>query len=674
MSFLSSGFFLSATETKLQDSPVPSAVPVVTPEEAEKLNEYALFLSTVKTTVVEGEIIEKSELPDPQKSDYPNCRFTAHFTGNSIKNGEPCPKEVVLIFEGFQNYTVLKNNEIKKGDKIECRIIPYDVLPEEEQSTQQADDLNIYTLDNYYVLSSNKISHFSDSKIMPSSGIFFSNGNNNYISIYERHINQPLSKRIIDEQAKAIETTLKLINAELENYDENQIGTINDRFKDIWNNEMKKDPDGFNRIGNIVWRNVDDSFWCLPVNYTFVPQERVLSPDIVTFFKDIKEALDANGVQLIVSLVPHMYSISSRVINKDYCHIPDIQTAMVAKQLLENGIETIYASNEILENYNKFQFAYFYPDDGHPSDTAQDVLSDILEKRIRRFYPEIQIDCLDSNLFEIKQMPHVYGDKEKFQWPTNCDIGQEEPKTSYTNREVFYDGKKLPSDPKSPFLVIGNSFIRTPMDSPCSLPTLLSYKSNYPIDYVLVYNEGPFVQFPRNLIANPERYLKDKKVLIFQVGLTHLFDMTHQFCSVKQIDEGLALLTNKKMLSTHIPKSSTEERPPVKEEILQSLRNPIFFTVGKNGEEVEIARLSLNSIDETKQIVCLVPSIAFRSSASISLCVNGLIQQVPSFYSRPDYVPLSFIIPPGTHELIITAVSNSQTKCFFAISNIQIYQ
>ena len=101
-------------KTLTQDSPVtinqkakPAAVPAATAEEAEKLNSFAIFLTEVKKTVVEGEIIERSELPDPKTSDYPNCRFTAHFNGNSIKSGEPCPKEMAFIIEGFENFSML---------------------------------------------------------------------------------------------------------------------------------------------------------------------------------------------------------------------------------------------------------------------------------------------------------------------------------------------------------------------------------------------------------------------------------------------------------------------------------------------------------------------------------------------------------------------------------------
>ena len=130
----------------------------------------------MKKTIVEGEIVKRSDLPDPKKSDYPNCRFAVHFKGNTIISGEPCPKELVLIVEGFENYRILSTNNLKAGDKVLCAILPFDQLPEDYQSTQQSDDLELFLLERYYVLDIKTIRRFTDSELAPASGVFFSSG------------------------------------------------------------------------------------------------------------------------------------------------------------------------------------------------------------------------------------------------------------------------------------------------------------------------------------------------------------------------------------------------------------------------------------------------------------------------------------------------------------------
>ncbi len=382
------------TVAETKSMPAPTAVPVVSAEEAVKLNEFAIFLADIKKTVVEGEIVERSELPDPQKSDYPNCRFSVHFTGNSIKSGEPCPRDIVLVVEGFSNYKILATNDIAAGDKIECSIIPFDALSEEYKSTQQADDLNLFLLDNYYVIDIKKINSFTDNAIMPKSGILFLDGCESYISIYEREINPPISPEFIKSKEKCIEAELRKMDELLNGYDETRIKEINTEFSTAWKREKEKDIEGYNRLGTYVWRNVDSSFWCLPINYnTLIPKFNKLTDETLDCFSALREACEANGVQLIVAMVPNNYVISSRIINEHFRNIPDIQMATYVKQLSEIGIEAVYTADSVVSNYNRFEFAYNYPLDYHPADTTQDVISELIAKRVERYeFGDVKLD------------------------------------------------------------------------------------------------------------------------------------------------------------------------------------------------------------------------------------------------------------------------------------------
>lgn len=215
-------------------------------------------------TILEGEITERSLLPSPEKSDYPNCRFTAHFIGNSIISGEACPRELALVIEGFENYTIKETDNLKVGDKIVCSVFPFDNLSDEYKSTQIADDLNLFLLENYYVVDIHKINAFTDYATMPSSGIFFSNDKDNYISIFNRHINPPFSQKAKDAQKAAIQYNYNLANNLLKDYDSETIEKINELFSVAWNKEMSLDNGNYNRVGEYVWRNINESFWCLP--------------------------------------------------------------------------------------------------------------------------------------------------------------------------------------------------------------------------------------------------------------------------------------------------------------------------------------------------------------------------------------------------------------------------
>ena len=196
----------------------------------------------VGTTYLEGEIIERSALPDPKKSDYPNCRYTVQFVGNVIKGGIPCPKEMSLIFDGFEDYKTLRTDTLKKGDKIIGTVIPYDTLSEEEQSVQQADDLNLFALENYYVLNARKINEYAygDDAFFPSSGIYFREDRKEHISIYNRNINPPITKELQELQARAISEDLDRINKMLNDFDEERIKEINAKFSQKMENRSSR--------------------------------------------------------------------------------------------------------------------------------------------------------------------------------------------------------------------------------------------------------------------------------------------------------------------------------------------------------------------------------------------------------------------------------------------------
>jgi len=522
-----------------------SAVSALSGDQADQTNGFALLgkkIQNTNVTIVEGKLSERSELPDPAQSEYPDCRYTAHFFGNSILSGEPCPRELNLIIEGFSGYTALPSNDLKKGDKIRCTIIPFDNLKEEHKTTQQADDLSLYSLESYYVLDVRTVDSFVDYGPFPPSGILFSDSSYRSMphdtSIYDRKINPPLSPEIVEEQKASIREDLKKMNDLLGLYDENRIRSINHAFEEAWQQEYENDAEGRNRIGNIVWRNMDGSFWALPLDYTFLSEPDTLSRKTLDSFIALRDFFESNGVQLIVSLVPDLYVISSRVINRAFRDIPDLQTATYVKQLSEAGIETVYPSDAIIADYNRFPFAYWFPENNHPADTTQDVISDILANRLKRY--DIA-PCLSSSMFQVNDSPCEGADAVKALFPENCDIGGYEAKSVYLCKFITYDGKPVPRTEDAPILICGNSFVRTPMGEPESLLCLLSMKTLSTVDCMRLDGRGPLTTLIARIPLNPDRFLKGRKVCIFQFGTNALTEVNQKgnICNIRDIDQVL---------------------------------------------------------------------------------------------------------------------------------------
>lgn len=161
-------------------------------------------------------------------------------------------------------------------------------------------------------------------------------------------------------------------------------------------------------------------------------------------------------MQLIVSLVPDMYSIAARVINPEFRDVPDYRTAIFVRQLSAAGIETIYASDNIIAEHAKYPWAFFYPPNGHPSDTCQDVLASLMAERLERYHLPKN---LDPAKFSFVQRPNCYGGNLAYLFPENCDIGTNRAQTGYSNICVLYNGGEVWMASDSPILILGNSFI-----------------------------------------------------------------------------------------------------------------------------------------------------------------------------------------------------------------------
>lgn len=634
-----------------------------------QLEKYVLFvdreqIKREKRTLVEGTLTELSMIPDPKKSDYANCRFTAHLVGNSILDGVSCPKEINLVIEGFRNYKKLDTANLKVGDKVYCLMLPFENLSNTEKSTQQADDLNLFSLENYYCIGIKKVYEFHDQEF-PESGIYFNDIKMKYVSIFERHINPPIAPELVQEQKAAIAAELVKINAMLEPWTEAKKAETNKAFMLAWEKEKSKDVEkgkDYNRvkIGNTtyVWRNMDNSFWCLPVNYTLIGKYKPVSKEKMDALVALKDFLEANGCQFIVSLVPYFYDISARVINPDFKDVPDFATAYMVKQFLESGIETIYGSQEIIKKYNLYPFAFFFPDNHHPSDVTQDVLSDKMAEKLSRFR---FTKTLERNKISEKPMIHLYGN-DKYLFPKNCDIGKNIVNHTHTCRCILYDGNILRFKNDSPVLVFGNSFIETPMGPGFeSYPALLSAKLLIPLSVLQVNAMGSMTTIPLLFVSNPGKYLTGKKVVILQMGMKH-FKLDFEFNNVKNIDECNQMLSGKKIIKTLQVKGDTFSNASCN-----------FITVDKTKKTKIIEMEAHGNWDSSKEIVIAVNTFLFDYQ-NVKLLINGNYYKVKK---NSDYAPVHHslvpvLIPAGIDKIMVEISGTPGHK--ISIKNIQLFQ
>ncbi len=613
---------------------------------------------------MEGTIAEVSNLPDPKKSDYPNCRFIVRLVGHAILKGISSPKEVALVVEGFKDYKILPESNLKLGDKVSVVMMPFEDLPEEKKSTQVADDLNLFTLEQYYCINITKLTDFKIKDELSESNSHFTDNKIEHISVFSRHVNPPISNEYVKAQKDAIASDLAKINAMLEPYTNEKKKELNTAFNLAWEKEKAKDKDGYNRVKQnnttYVWRNINNSFWCLPEKYTFtyIPYS-VLTQKKLDALLALQHFLEANGCQFILSLVPHYHDIAARVINKDFSNIPAFRTAMVAKQLLEAGIETTYVSGELIKNYNRFPWSFFYPHDAHPSYNTQDVISDLLTEKLTRYHIE---KTLDEEKFATEFRSHIFTDREGYAYPNNCDIGENQPNTYYKCPFFTWDKQSVVNHAKmnSQILILGNSFIQRPYNY--ALSSLIAKKMQVSVSDLEIWGQGPTTEMIKRLFLNPEKHLWNKKVVVMQMGVTHVVGF--EYNNIQEMDMQRSLLNGKKCIKLI----------PVKSEYQSEIYTTPDVNVVKLDDSGHFSMVyHSNDIWDSKQPVVVGVNCWKLISQKLKMSVNQQNLNIMPYQDNVGKYHLSLInLPAGTDTITFEISGTAGHE--IAIKDIQFFQ
>lgn len=632
-------------------------------------------------TIVEGEITERSTLPAPESTDYPDCRYTAHFMGNAILSGLPCNKELSLSIDGFKNKSFLNTNSLKVGDKIKCAIVPIDSVPDNLTSIQEADELSLFTLDCYLATTIQRIKTYTDTTYLPVSATHFKSECFDFKSVFDLHINPPIADDLAKNQKERIQKDLEAANTMLQSF-ESAKETVEPKFQIAWSKEKERFPDDYNIIKRssndvLYWRNIDHSFWCLPARYTLVPETlSVLSKERLDALLAFRDFLEANGIQFIVSLVPDRYEIAARVINQEFSNIPVYQLLSYVKQLSEAGIECPYYPTEIIKHYNLFPLAYLFPFDTHPGSTVQSCISEVIGERLSCYHIPKQ---LEKSKFKHFQAPTMYDAvQKKYKWPDNCDIETNVAETCYTNDEIHYDGNVLKKDPDSCIMVIGNSFMQTPMgNSQNSLTAFLSERMLCTIDDYRVDQNGPMVTIIQRFFDNPEHFLKGKKILILQVSSSYLENESFVWNNIRTMDNHRMLLNGKKLVSTLSIKGEGFFAKEISSSVVQSAWESFagkHEIIINSEEKREILRANIKGLDKAKPFVCIVSTVRSSFFTTPTLTVNGISEPIPAGYTSNVLLwqDVYFSVPAGSSEIIIEV--QGQEGTIIGFNQVQIYQ
>ena len=99
----------------------------------------------------------RSPLPDPAKSNYDNCLYTAEIYVTRIESGKPIRHSILVALPGFLKRTLTQEAKYKIGDLIRMTLGKAVSMPESVKTMQRSDTLENDNLNFYYALSSKKL-------------------------------------------------------------------------------------------------------------------------------------------------------------------------------------------------------------------------------------------------------------------------------------------------------------------------------------------------------------------------------------------------------------------------------------------------------------------------------------------------------------------------------------
>ena len=473
-------------------------------------------------TVCLGSIESISNVPDINKTDYPDCYYTAKLVVKDILDGNPAPQNIQLLIPAFLNNKIDPLSAVmEKGNWI-VSIRPFSLATEKEQEIERVDEIESYLFTPYILVAASP----GNIPELTVSGIPILEGES-YVSPFDNPVNPPLPANYVEVSKREIKKELAKVNSIIEQVEDDE--SINTEFQLAWD-EKQKQYDALDSTR--IWAKEQNSFFALPRKWNLIPSSRI-TEDNVDAIVELDRLFKINGIQFIVQLVPDYRDIAALVLNPGFQKYGDQRSARAAKQLLERGVEVQYISDEIVKNAFDYERLFFYPEDFHPDEGAMDIMTTLMSQRFEMFGDLLPKD-LDVGLFSRENRDTGY--KDELKWPRNVDIGIHEAGLNVQVPYVLYNNEILEQNPDSKVLVFGNSFTQEPMTKNAYISYLAS-KIMHTCSCRAMGGESALTALLQLFLSNPEKYFKNKSIAVLPISITYLTDNRYVFTKVETVDE-----------------------------------------------------------------------------------------------------------------------------------------
>ena len=488
-------------------------------------------------TICLGEIEEISTVPDIKKSNYPDCYYTAKLVVKQILDGESVPEDIQLLIPAFLNNKIDPLSERMKVGEFKLSIRPFSSATKEEQEIEQVDEIDSFSFSPYILVNAYSYLipdlHESAIPILEE---------RNYAFPYKNPINPSLNEKYANDSIEVIRTELLKINNILSSLD-NDVNQINSEFQTTWNERSHQ----YNELNKTtIWAKEQNSYFALPKIWKLI-HPKAINDDNLQALKELNLFFKSQGIQFILQIVPDYRDIAALVLNPEFQKYGDQQSALVAKQLLEAGIETQYISDDLVKNAFNYERMFYYPNDFHPDQGATDIMTDRIAHRLKLLGDIFPIQYKKEH-FSTEYHDTTY--KDNLKWPSNCNIGTHEANTNVQTPHIYYEEKPISRNPQSKILLFGNSFLTNPYSD--AYNSYLTSKILYSSQSIPMGGLSPLTALPQLFLTETEKYLKDRIVAILPISISYLVSDA-SFLNVKQLNNTLEHKAKETMLFSLSP-------------------------------------------------------------------------------------------------------------------------
>lgn len=513
-----------ASVIKTEDNPTPTAIPVVTQEEAEKANQEAIALITAEkektepffilyeglrfdTISFEGTVRTVSPIPNPEENDYPNCLYSLLVDVNSFSttaSDKEIAPEIIINAPIIKDKKVVEAFRFLPGDKISCLCVEYEAMPHSIQEIQLSDSIQSFEHTMYYPISANHIDYLQPKRI---DGFA-----KQKIAI---HTVQPTPKdenaarrrkERIQEEIARIEEELKQHGGSFEMW-EKEYAPIAEKYKEMSGEEMS------------VW--IKDSFFSAGGKEG--EEIRYNTKQYIDGLKPYKEYLESKNIDLIVVRIPGKGDFAARVLaSDDYQENP----AWVKHyyECLKNDIEIVDPMPEMWKHRFDFPLFYYYKSEEiHPFEGTYYYCASVLSEVLKRYHIS-----KDQHSYSLKRVFHPLNTYTARKFPSlflyPSGNPTFDPQKPLEYNQVQRDGSVLEDfavNSGSPILFLSNSFFGCrDYTKDLGLPQYASFFLELVPDWL--YQPGGYSSLVRSLLTSNDDLLSGRKVVIL-VGMQRMW-------------------------------------------------------------------------------------------------------------------------------------------------------